>query len=898
MSWIKGQPNKKIIWLKIDLPAFLAFIFFAGLIFLYLIPGFENVMMDRKRVMLQEISSSGYSLLDHFHSLEKNGTLTREDAQKMACSAIGSIRYGTDKKDYFWITDMKPVMIEHPYRSDLNGKDLSDFRDSKGKIIFVEFVKAVSETGENYVDYMWQWNDDSTRIVPKLSYVRLFKPWGWIIGTGIYIEDVRSEIRKIENRASIISGIIALAIIILLSEMTRQSHRIEQKRRKTEEDLIRSKELYRTLAEAATEGVLIWSANGVQANKTLLSWLGYQADEIMNRKFVDLLYSPDIDNAEDSESFYNTLQNRRYGECELRPREGKPIKAHSDFSRIILGDQKAVMAVIRPVKQTTTGMFFSPTSDLLNSIATGFFRISFGKKNRFLTATGPALQMLGTDNLQDLLSAQVEPFFASPGQLRLIKKMVATREPVLNMVLNLKNMQEVRFNALVNVIVVEQNYPELWCEGTIEYLSPTENDEMRIDPVPAGYFSSFIMKAPVSTIMRKPEEHPSVIPARTIESNKTIAFAYDIILSTKDRSLSVTSDDGSVVGIITDREIIDSVSYPQIAISDTINKAAGAADLRIAYLMMQDLVISMILGKADPLTVSVFISQVADMICERAITLTIGEAGTPPCRFAFIQTGSAGRMEQTLLTDQDNAIIFEDVDDSLFPSAQKYFTGLGRRVNEMLAAAGYNLCKGNNMAGNPAWCQPLAVWKKYYSDWIRIPEPRNLLEISIFFDFRHCYGESSLTESLRDYIKNDLITSDIFFHHMTSAWKSLHPSSVSLESEKTDVKKLMMPLTGIIRLYSLKNGINAHSTNARTIALFEGKYFSISLLRDSLKAWRDLSFLRLSHQVSCILENREPDNNINFTLAGTDAIYRAGMAVTAVSNLILKAGNDFYANEI
>ena len=79
-------------------------------------------------------------------------------------------------------------MVVHPYSPELNGKDLTDFRDSNGKAIFVEFVKAVSSTGDSYVDYMWQWNDDSTRNVPKLSYVRLFEPWGWIIGTGIYTE--------------------------------------------------------------------------------------------------------------------------------------------------------------------------------------------------------------------------------------------------------------------------------------------------------------------------------------------------------------------------------------------------------------------------------------------------------------------------------------------------------------------------------------------------------------------------------------------------------------------------------------------------------------------------------------------------------------------------------------
>ena len=210
------RSRRRIFILKIDLPALLAFAFFAGLIFFYLIPGFEKVMMDRKRNLIHEITSSAYSLLEHFHSLELEGTLNQEEAKEQAKTAISTIRYGETLKDYFWITDMYPIMIAHPYRPDLNGSDLTGFRDSNGKAIFVEFVKAVSVSGESYVDYMWQWNDDSTRNVPKLSYVKLFKPWGWIIGTGIYIEDVKSEIHRMELRAMIISGIIGIVIIILL----------------------------------------------------------------------------------------------------------------------------------------------------------------------------------------------------------------------------------------------------------------------------------------------------------------------------------------------------------------------------------------------------------------------------------------------------------------------------------------------------------------------------------------------------------------------------------------------------------------------------------------------------------------------------------------------------------
>src|SRR4030043_64825 len=255
---MKDLLKKSLLILKIDLPALIAVALFAGLIFLYLLPGFEKTMMERKRNLIHEMTSSAYSLLDYYHSMESRGLMETDTAKVQAMTAISSIRYGDSLKDYFWITDRHPKMIIHPYRPDLNGEDLTDFRDSRGKTIFVEFVRAVAPTGESYVEYMWQWNDDSTRIVPKISYVKLFEPWGWIIGTGIYIEDVRTEIRRMELRALVISAIIGMVIILLLSAIARQTHKIEQKRKTAEEELNKSKELYRTLAEAASGGVVMW----------------------------------------------------------------------------------------------------------------------------------------------------------------------------------------------------------------------------------------------------------------------------------------------------------------------------------------------------------------------------------------------------------------------------------------------------------------------------------------------------------------------------------------------------------------------------------------------------------------------------------------------------------------
>jgi signal transduction histidine kinase len=99
-------------------------------------------------------------------------------------------------------------MIIHPYRSDLNGMDLSNYTDLDGKKVFIEIVKVVSQSGSGFITYKWQENDNSALIIPKISYVKAFAPWGWVIGTGIYIEDIETEITQL------IKNGVAAAIVI------------------------------------------------------------------------------------------------------------------------------------------------------------------------------------------------------------------------------------------------------------------------------------------------------------------------------------------------------------------------------------------------------------------------------------------------------------------------------------------------------------------------------------------------------------------------------------------------------------------------------------------------------------------------------------------------------------
>jgi signal transduction histidine kinase len=173
--------------------------------------------MERKKEMIKELTTTAWNILAKYHNDELQGILTRKQAQKEVIEQVKNMHYGQESKDYFWINDKTPRMIIHPYRSDLNGKDLSNYKDLDGKKVFIEIIKAVSESGSGFVSYKWQENDNSSLIIPKISYVKEFAPWGWIIGTGVYMEDIETEISQlIRNGVAAAIVICTFNVLILI----------------------------------------------------------------------------------------------------------------------------------------------------------------------------------------------------------------------------------------------------------------------------------------------------------------------------------------------------------------------------------------------------------------------------------------------------------------------------------------------------------------------------------------------------------------------------------------------------------------------------------------------------------------------------------------------------------
>ncbi|AXJ05041.1 chemotaxis protein [Pseudomonas fluorescens] len=159
----------------------------------------------------QHVVQTASGLLTYYQGLEAAGTLTREVAQKQALTAIRGLRY--DQNDYFWINDLTPVMVMHPTNPKLEGQNLSAIRDPDGFAVFNEMVAIAKAKGAGMVDYRWP-KPGASEPVAKTSYVKLFEPWGWVIGSGVYVDDVQAEFQGQVIKASVVG--LAIAVIMAL----------------------------------------------------------------------------------------------------------------------------------------------------------------------------------------------------------------------------------------------------------------------------------------------------------------------------------------------------------------------------------------------------------------------------------------------------------------------------------------------------------------------------------------------------------------------------------------------------------------------------------------------------------------------------------------------------------
>ena len=188
------------------------------------LPKLENKIENSKKVEIKIAVSSVEKILDFFYNKELSGELSTDKAQQEAAKVIQNLRYSGN--EYFWLHNLDLKMIMHPMKPELNGKDLSTIKDPQGKFLFVEMNKIITAFGSGYVDYLWP-RPGEERPIPKSSFVSLFKPWGWILGSGVYVDNIQKEIQLTRAQsvswlvigsllASVISILVGLRLLVRL----------------------------------------------------------------------------------------------------------------------------------------------------------------------------------------------------------------------------------------------------------------------------------------------------------------------------------------------------------------------------------------------------------------------------------------------------------------------------------------------------------------------------------------------------------------------------------------------------------------------------------------------------------------------------------------------------------
>lgn len=831
----KGFFNK--FFLSIVLPAILVILLFVISMTKIIIPTFEKGILDKKKEMIKELTNTAWSVLDDYHDKYINGNLSLEEAQKKSSDEIKKMRYGEGRKDYFWIINLEPKMIMHPYRLELNQTNLSNYKDAHGKKLFVEAVNLVNKDKEGYIYYMWQWKDDSTQIVPKLSYVKYFEEWTWIIGTGVYLEDVKDEVKVIKKKLLFISLLITVFIGIVLYYIVKTSFQVEQKRREIENNLVLSRQKYKMLVEASKEGTLLIINDQIAfANLKFNALFGGNPKEFEKIGFDDLF---EVD--------WKTLLSRFDTPQKSLSLETKLIRRDKSLREVVLSVSK--------INYSGNEGFIVIVKDV--------------SRSKQIEIEKAAL----THEMQTALLLMNQPIYT------LVESIAYCG--LHNTAAEIAEIMDKKDKQVVFIAQEGQLYGFITAKDLVKrVLSPDKSSSIT---------AVEIMNAPVNYINDE-------------------ALLYEAVLQFRRNNFSnlvVQDEKKSNIGVLSYENVLkaqqNSVSYliKEIQATNQINQ------LEEIYRKVPVLVHALVVSGDKTQNITKIITSIADEILHKVISIRIEEVGTPPCKFSFISFGSEGRMEQTLITDQDNAIIIEDVDESRNEVCYDYFISLAKKINEDLNRIGYKLCNGEMMAMNPKWTQPLEVWKSYFKKWIGDSNPKDILEANTFFDYRCVYGDIALSNTLKDYKYDILKDKAVFFHHLANATIRFKPplnmfgqivgEGGDEKASIIDIKKVLLPFVGFIRLYALDNGIRKTNSLDRLQSLLENEVISQQLYRSIFDSYNFLMFLRFKFQTEKFMQNIAADNEININDLSIIEVSTLKKVLSQIGELQVKVKFDYKA---
>jgi PAS domain S-box-containing protein len=914
---------------RILLPSLAAVLLFMAAIYLFVIPNYRESLMDGKRETIRELTATAWSVL-HKLDMMVDSEFTLKNAQIEAIAIISDMRYGPEQKDYFWITDTTPVMVMHPYRPSMNGMNLTNYQDQRGKNFFMDIVEIIKKDNHGYVDYKWQWKDDSLTVVPKLSYVKAFEPWGWIVGTGIYIEDVNREISNLTEKVLWISILVTILIATVILYLTRKNYVAENERQKVQERLRDSMERYKKLVEASTDGVLMVIENEiVYCNPYLLSLLEYAQEDFdqKNPQFYNTINNLLLSNNEDPKDSGTTSQTSEISkELRLSKKTGIPVDVVVNCSTFDLAGREGTIYTVKDVSKNKDierelDLSMEKFKSIAGMMSLGVFRCTLGRESRFVEINPVAMKLLGFISNLEVKETKVMDMFTIDEEKKEVIRTLNEGTLLKDKLLHIRRPDGTVLPALVSLFPVHDAHGKtVFCDGIIvdayDHLCHHQGFEKSS---PSIHLSANVLLRPVKDY---------ILSAPFCAPQTPVAVAAKIMIGAKSDIILVINDSENIVGLLshsdisrrivsqgkpTDMPISEIMSSPVISVTEedmVMDAFTLMIQHRISYVVVKTsskntynylsllslsemrqntpeyLVnsiqkttsvyeIANIMGRLPRLVkilvesgtgvaaTGKLISRVSDIITIKIVEQAIAELGTPPAPFVFMALGSEGRMEQTLATDQDNAIVFMPSETVSENQCLDYFMKLGEKTCTALAIAGYPLCKGGVMAMNAEWCMSFDNWTKHIGNWINIPNPQEILNISIFFDFRPIYGDFSIANALQDYCLKSLKNKNIFYFNLARSIINLKPAGIEGNAQEPyDIKLPALAITSIARLWALKFGISERNTLARFLALESAGVITTALREDFDQAYRYLMSLRIKSQLRQIESGNDLGNDI------------------------------------
>ena len=380
---------------------------------------------------------------------------------------------------------------------------------------------------------------------------------------------------------------------------------------------------------------------------------------------------------------------------------------------------------------------------------------------------------------------------------------------------------------------------------------------------PLGIITDKDLRTKVATGFFSIEDRVTQImssPIITYPENITVAEAQIAMLQNKITHLCITKDGtagSEIAGVLSEHDVLLVYGSSPSVLFKEIKRAKNTEALKQINIKTQQLIKGYINQKIPINTIIKIVSKITDAISQKIIEFSVLEMEQqPPVSFSWLALGSQGRKEQLLLTDQDNALVFEDVSQEKLDDTTNYFLELATKINQKINQVGYEYCPADMMAKNPKWCLPISKWKNQFNNWITHPDEDKIMLSCIFFDFELIYGDKELGNQLSESVFKSIDSYEIFLNFLAlNALKNPPPlgffrqflvEDTGEHEEQFDVKaRALMPLVDAARLLVLSNNIKGeNSTISRYKKLAELEPQNKDLYNSCIESFKTLLHFR------------------------------------------------------